>query len=81
MGRKIILFARAPRLGFGKARMSTLLSEKERYDLLIRLLKNTLNVIEKTEIPYSIHYIGEQKDIEKFTSCPLVKQEGENLGL
>ena len=80
MGRKIILFARAPRLGFGKARMSTLLSEKERYDLLIRLLKNTLNVIEKTEIPYSIHYIGEQKDIEKFTSCPLVKQEGENLG-
>lgn len=80
MKRKIILFARAPRLGFGKARMSELLNEEERLELVKRLLNNTLSVIEKTNIPYSIHYIGEEKDIRSFSDCSIVKQKGDNLG-
>lgn len=80
MERKIILFARAPRLGFGKARMAKLLDEEERYDLVVRLLENTIDVIEKTKIPYTIHYIGEEKDIRRLTDAPILKQIGEDLG-
>ena len=80
MKRKIILFARAPRLGFGKARMSELLNEEERLELVKRLLDNTLSIIKETNIPYSIHYIGEEEDIKSLTDSLIVKQTGENLG-
>lgn len=76
---KIILFARSLELGKGKSRLAGFLDEKQRYELIKRLLEGTVKEIKKTGLAYSIHYEGSKESI-KHLGNDLVAQGGQCLG-
>lgn len=78
MNEKIIFFTKAPRRGFGKSRLK-ILSEEQRLELSIQLIKENDSIARKSNFPRVIYYDGKVEDLS-FLSGEMKKQEGSGLG-
>ncbi len=76
---KIILFTKAPNLTNSKTRLKSFLSEKERLDLMKKLIKKNHKLIKVSNYDYVIYYSGEKVDID-FIDGKKKSQAGNGLG-
>ncbi len=76
---KIIFFTKAPNLTNSKTRLSNFLTEKERLDLMIKLIMDNFKLIRESGYEYTIYYNGNISDID-FIDGEKIPQTGIDLG-
>jgi rSAM/selenodomain-associated transferase 1 len=73
----LIIFSRAPALGKVKKRLAKDIGKEAALAIHNRLFQNTIDVVQKTEIPFAVFYSEQSKIASKH---PSFIQKGEDLG-
>lgn len=76
---KLIFFTKAPNLKNCKTRLNSFLTDQERYNLMVKLIKENFNKALATRKDIIIYYDGDIKDIS-FIDGKKKAQEGDDLG-
>ena len=76
---EIILFTKAPNLTNSKTRLKNFLTDQQRLDLMVKLIKQNYKVIKDTEYDSVTYYSGNKADIS-FIDGEKIPQTGNDLG-
>lgn len=76
---RLIFFTKAPNLTNSKTRLKNFLTEEERLDLMVKLIKENYKLVKEANIESVIYYNGEMTDIS-FIDGEKVPQTGDGLG-
>lgn len=76
---KLIFFTKAPNLKNCKTRLNSFLTDQERYNLMVKLIKENFNKALATRKDIIIYYDGDIKDIS-FIDGKKKAQKGDDLG-
>lgn len=76
---RLIFFTKAPNLTNSKTRLKNFLTNKERLDLMVKLIKQNYELVKDENIDSVIYYNGEKTDIS-FIDGEKLPQTGNSLG-
>ena len=76
---RLIFFTKSPNLTNSKTRLKNFLTEKERLDLMVKLIKQNYKLVKEANIDSVIYYSGEMTDIS-FIDGEKIPQTGYGLG-
>ena len=76
---KVILFTKAPNLTNSKTRLKDFLSQKERLELMVKLINKNYKIIKSLNFAPAIYYNGNKSDID-FIKGEKIAQKGDGLG-